>query len=588
MNDATIYDKTAVGEEAIREKTRLVQRNLRLVLVLVNGSADVASLKHSLGDAAMVEAALLELEHLGLIESEEACAARLAAVEEAKAEPEVVERPLIESETVFDEEMATKIRVAPGFVPPVDEPIKPAKPSPLAAIPHWIQGLRISRARAQEEALYERAYGSEAVDHEFVEPMSMEPVEPRPLPPYRSRIDWRSMLRIGVAVAVVVLVAGVFLFPYDSYRPDFEQRLSLILDDVVKVGAVRVDFAPYPVITLANVSVGDPAYAEAEVIRLVPDAGFLFSGQHYRRAEVSGLRVREVALKHLSRWFLPAAMGDTSVREAVFERLSVELDGAVIGGLSGRTEPDPVGGLGKLTLHVGEKLKVEVVPNATGLTLAATADAWQAPFHPVLNFTQIDIRGELTPGRLLISHIDGRLNDGLLAGKGSLSWSGTPSLDLVLEFQRLTAATLLAELGAGAAVEGEATGKLRLQSQAPSLDGLDRTARMEGTFKVTRGSLRHLDFIEAMRTRTQTPVPGGVTRFEEFTGSFAADPVTLRFSNMRLASGLLRGAGQASIARQSGALVGVANLEMRGSAEAARATLALSGSASSPVLRRGR
>jgi hypothetical protein len=591
MNDATIYDKTAEGEDAIREKTRLVQRNLRLVLVLVNGSADVASLKRSLGDAAMVESALIELERLGLIESEEACAARLAAVEQAKADlvPDLVERPLAESETVFDEEMASKIRVAPGFVSPVDEAEKPGKPSPLAAIPHWIEGLRNSRARAQEEALYERAYGSEAFDHESVESVSsIEPGEPSPLPPRRPRIGSRSMLAIALATVLVVLMAGVFLFPYDSYRPEFEQRLSLILDDTVTVGTVRIGFAPYPVITLEKVSVGVPVYAEADVIRLAPAAGFPFTGPRFSQAEVSGLRVREDALKHLRSWLLPAAMGDASVRELVFEGLSVELDGSVIGGLSGKAELEPLVGLGKLTFHAGDKLEVEVIPGVAGLSLAATARAWQPPFQPILNFVQLDVRGELTPGRFLIKHIDGLLYDGQLAGNGSLSWNGAAKLDLALEFQRLASGKLLAGLGAERTVEGETDGRLRLQVQAPSLDALDPTARMEGTFKVTRGNLKHLDLIEAMRTRAATPVRAGTTRFEEFTGSFAADPATVRFSDMRLRSGVLRGTGQASVSRQSGALLGVVRLEMRGSAEAARATLALSGSANSPVLKPGR
>jgi hypothetical protein len=324
MNDATIYDKTAEGEEAIREKTRLVQRNLRLVLVLVNGSADVGSLKRSLGDAAMVEAALIELERLCLIESEEACAARLAANE---PEPGLVERPLTDTETVFDEEMATKIRVAPGYVPSVEEPDKAAKASPLAAIPNWIEGLRSSRARAQEEAIYERAYGSEGIEHEFEDPVSIIPVDPPSLSSSRSRISVRSWLKIGFVTALAVIVAGVILFPYDSYRLDFEQRLALIVDDVVKVGALKVAFLPYPTITLERVSVGTPPYVAADQIRLVPDAGFLLSGQRFRQAELSGVRVREDALRHLSHWFLPASMGDSSVRELIFDRLSVEIDG---------------------------------------------------------------------------------------------------------------------------------------------------------------------------------------------------------------------------------------------------------------------
>src|ERR1035437_8295418 len=69
MDDDLIYVKTNIGEEMVAERTRLVQRNLRVVLIMVDGLATVADLKRQAGDSAMVDASLDELERLGLIET---------------------------------------------------------------------------------------------------------------------------------------------------------------------------------------------------------------------------------------------------------------------------------------------------------------------------------------------------------------------------------------------------------------------------------------------------------------------------------------------------------------------------------------
>ncbi len=61
MTDEQIYCKTPEGERALVQRTRLVQRNLRNVLILVDGVATVADLTKKLGDGAFLRASLAEL-----------------------------------------------------------------------------------------------------------------------------------------------------------------------------------------------------------------------------------------------------------------------------------------------------------------------------------------------------------------------------------------------------------------------------------------------------------------------------------------------------------------------------------------------
>ena len=63
-----VFAKTAAGEEAMLQRTRVVQRNVRMVLILVDGNATVAELCDKTGNAQLTQSALLELENDGFIE----------------------------------------------------------------------------------------------------------------------------------------------------------------------------------------------------------------------------------------------------------------------------------------------------------------------------------------------------------------------------------------------------------------------------------------------------------------------------------------------------------------------------------------
>lgn len=64
---ADVYERTPAGDDALSQPLRLLQRNLRLLLALVDGRNTVDSLSHQFGDAALVADALRQLESLGLV-----------------------------------------------------------------------------------------------------------------------------------------------------------------------------------------------------------------------------------------------------------------------------------------------------------------------------------------------------------------------------------------------------------------------------------------------------------------------------------------------------------------------------------------
>ncbi len=71
MDSSLVFVRTASGEAALQQPTRLVQRNLRRALALVDGERDIADIAARFGDCAVGEAALADLQRSGLIETME-------------------------------------------------------------------------------------------------------------------------------------------------------------------------------------------------------------------------------------------------------------------------------------------------------------------------------------------------------------------------------------------------------------------------------------------------------------------------------------------------------------------------------------
>ena len=359
-----------------------MQRNLRMVLILVDGVVNVSGLKQEVGDPAMVESALAELESMGLIECPEAheipdaseietmpaypskavspweietippivasppqsvLPDALPVAEPVQAAPvaqPAAEMPLVQADTVFDEETAMLMRFAPKYEQPTID--KPPKRSPLSDISGWWQTARKERAQAKEEAIYEQAYGMDEATGKAIAGSDKGP---------GLTIEFRwSWLFYGAFGLFAVALLVVILFPYDSYRPEFEQRLSRALQDDVKIGEVRLSFLPYPAITLDRVAVGADPYVTMNEVRLVPELGSLL-GPRYREVTVNGVRVKESGLGKFSKWFLPAGMDDAAVGRLEITGLALDLAGASIEGLRGSARIDDQHGLNKLVLR---------------------------------------------------------------------------------------------------------------------------------------------------------------------------------------------------------------------------------------------
>jgi hypothetical protein len=603
MNDDFVFVKTPSGEDAVRDRTRLVQRNLRMVLILVDGLTKVSALKQKAGDPSMIETALAELERIGLIESTETRGARQAyAVADALSSipektPEAVPEELFHEvptiDTVFEE-----IAPAPAAasIRAVDEAVlgvpsiqtgPPPTSHPSSTAEGWFSKLQKRWRHIQEERTYEKAYGTRRSEDDNIAPAS-----PASRLTGRRRLKLKTILSLALLAGIVIGIARILFFPYDSYRPEVEKELSRIFGDTVRVERVSLDFSPLPKFMIRGIAVGAKSDAVIDEIALTPRLGYLLGGPFVQAARITGLHLTESAVGSLDKWLLRENMQSLSAEQIAVNNLSVDFGWVHLQGLAGilliRNSNDLLfqGKFG----DENSGGRFEVTPTAGGLRISTQSGPWTLPVDPPVSIDALDFSGRIEKGRLNIEKMDMRAFDGIVGGNGLVTWDNGTRMALDLKLKHVSAAKLLGALHAPILVDGELEGQVQYANGKPTPKWLASEAKASASVSVVRGSLKRIDLAGALKAASQQTYSfrGGDTGFEDFAGKviFEAGAMT-RVSDVRLSSGRLTATGQAIFPPDSGTVKGTANVEMRGSARAPRATITIGGNARDPELKVG-
>lgn len=602
MDANLIYEKTPSGEEAVRQRTRVVQRNTRMVLILVDGKSSVGELCEKTGNIQLVESALADLERDGLVapkldqdsmwEQSKKLAEEIktAALNRLSREgsPSVAgqESHPLPSIDMTSASPPTPFSVAPQSIfppqsltsgmpfstfggPPsaMPPPAVAAPPSPASG-GSLFGGLFSRKSRRDDEGLEKSVrYGSR-----------------------RPFVSMPLAVSLGV-VGLVALVALVFfLYPYDSHRPDFEATLGRVTGTTVRIGEVRAVFLPRPAIALENVRGKEGSGMAAARIRLTPEIFSLF-GAHpvFSRVEVDAARLQPNALAVLPKLLAEAVApgGATTVREISFRDLSVEALGLSLSGLHADFAADASGKPGEISFQTedrGMTLHLSALP--TGFQADFEALGWRPQDESRFRFDSLQGQARWDGSSLTIQSLDARMFDGAIQGSLRLENGVQPTIAGDLTIKRLSVQRLAAALGYGSQFDGDLAGTLRFSGSAPEWPGVIPSASGEGDFSLQRGALGGFDLVEAMR-RGKGTVRGGSTRFDQLSGRLVISPDSIRFADLALASGLLHSGGYLDVARD-GKLAGRLDVEMRGSANTLRMPLSATGTLKEPLLQGAR
>jgi hypothetical protein len=126
---------------------------------------------------------------------------------------------------------------------------------------------------------------------------------------------------------------------------------------------------------------------------------------------------------------------------------------------------------------------------------------------------------------------------------------------------------------------GEGSGKFSMRGDPGKLA---ETARLDGSFTITRGVLGTIDLSRAIQTGGKQAT--GRTQFNEMNGQAVYDRGAVALRNVTLSAGQLNAGASADIA-QSGALSGRIVADVKVSSQTLRATLNLGGTLKEPQVR---
>lgn len=604
-----IYIKTAQGDEAVQQRTRLVQRNLRTVLIVVDGRSTVTELVDKVGNLEMVLSSLEQLERDGYIE------VALNGPLEGAAE-------IAEPQAEAGREPAASPFAYPPEVPPISpvpeatvEPIEPVVPVPepasstqatkaavaeLAAdddpflTPGKVRKAEKAAAPAQskkniggklggmfkrkETAGIDKAAKADAA-------ISMAAIRRGPRP--KHSIYSIAAMTIGGFIALVLL--AVFAFPYDIYRADIERALGASLAQSVKISGVRASFSPTPALILDRVEIGESVAIKE--VRATPEIASLFSAEkRFSKVVIAGGSIDAAHLLSV----VPAAGrlasgGGFAVRTLSFSAIDLRIQDLELKDWAGEFSLS-AGSQAALTLrNAPGSLTLEIKPAGDALLVAIEGRGWVPAEGTPFVWDFLSAQGEIRGDSLSLRKIDGRMFDGVIQGQAIVGWAANGvSIRAELGLEHGSAKRIAAALGSGIGFDGDLNARLRFVAAGEGWLKARDSLRVEGDLGVKRGSLQGLDFADAIRRSGQAASRGGSTNFDQMTGSVLVNSASTRFTNIEVVSGAMRATGSVTVAAVSRQISGNLDVRLRGGGVDVRMPVTLAGTLKDPQLFGGR
>lgn len=515
MNPNLVYAKTSLGEEAVRQGTQVVQRNLRMVLLQVDGKLNVTELSDKIGNPRLVETCLKDLEEAGLIIG----TIEVASFREAE---ESLPPPQGFAESVEPRSMFSAF--VPNSIPPrtvgsgsqrvgfssFDKPISPPE-------------------------------GGEILPSQNVQ-LSLP--ETSPDSPSRLR-GWRKPLLAAGGLALL-LIGGLLFYPYQQFKPALEGAAGRLLGAPVKVENIGFALLPHPHLKLSNLTIGLAGDGRISEVRI--DSPWLLFGKGTHvipRVELSGIELsvrRLIGLPMVSSAALDAGVTVGRVR---LDQLSVRLGQQLsIAGLSGEIAFAPDGRMEKATLENADRsLLFEALPAAKGIALNIEGRGWQ-PAGEALALSSLQAKGMLTEDKLLLQNVDTTFLGGLLRGNWLLDWSKGLAMAAEGNLTRLDSRKVTAAFVPALRLEGEMSGTLRVRSAAVDWDGLRKNLEVVIDGEIAQGVLHGVDPFEAARRGGGQEVRAGALRFNRLLYSLTVSPRQTVGRSVSVDAGVANAAGQ--------------------------------------------
>ena len=504
MDQNLVFAKTPIGDEAVRQRTRVARRDLRMVLVLVDGKMTVAELGAKLNDSRLVENALRDLEQGGYI------APTLEAVsvwQQSKLQLEKLKPPVASSSS-------------PGSS---SQPDLPGAPGGFST------------------------FGTPVLPAGVAADVAGEDSAPQATSPKRRRLP---LPYVGFGLIAVALVAmAIFLFfPYGRFKPAIESELARVWQVPARVGEVRLILLPQPGLLLSDVRVGERGETVLEKVRVHSLFAMLGSGVHtLSRIEISG---GTVVADHLVGLSL-ADKGGQKIRpkwliqQVIVENLSVAAGPLNLRQLGGDVAFRADGGIERASLRtVDNTLRITAEPTPLGPRLMIEGFAWRPADVPPVTFDSLHATGLLQKGRLVVDSFDLQTLGGVVRGNWLVEWNHGLLMAGDAALERVDCRRMTALFAPSLALEGDLMGNFRLRGAGRDWDSMWASTDAVLDAMILRGVFNGVDLGETARRGRGSTVRAGSTKFDRLTVNVSIDPRQIRGRNLAMNAGMFTATGQ--------------------------------------------
>lgn len=532
MDANLVYAKTPIGDEAVRQSTRVVQRNLRMVLVQVDGKVSVEELATKIGNPRLVEAALRELEEGGFI------------------------APILEAASVWEESQKAAKAAAHSDIP---QPM-----SQFSVFGPQTGGAPNSRTTASAASNFS-SFGKPILPSKgsvaesgfkpsMAPPPYQQPEQGMPLGDsgFEGRRLGRRHLVLGLASTLLLLVGAALFYPYERFKPAFEAAATQYVGASVKIDSIGMALYPMPHFKLNGISIAGPTEGRIAEVRISSPFALLGSKPvKISRIDVNGAHLMASQLVAMP-WFRvdSPASSDVLVGKVHFEHSRVIFtDGVEFQDIYGELSFQPNGKLDKATVESDDRtMLVDAKPGPLGIALSIDGRAWK-PAGTNIQFASLQAKGILQKDKLLIQNIDTTFLGGILRGDWLLDWGNGLAMAGDATVNRIDTRKLGAAFVPSLKLEGEMSGTLKLRSNARDWEGLWRNAEAVLNTEITRGTLYGVDLGEAARRNGTSEVRAGVTKFDRLRSTISINPRQIASKDMRMDAGMVTAVGQFAAGR---------------------------------------
>ena len=403
-------------------------------------------------------------------------------------------------------------------------------------------------------------------------------------------MKWLKRVAIVFGVLLAVLIALPFFISLNDYIPRIEKEVSAKLKEPVSIKGIKFAALPLPHITIDRITVGKTDDIKVETVTVTPDLFSLMgSTKVIKSIEIDSLILTQKAIDKIPAWSKP---DDTKAAQQPLVRVEsirlvkalVRHDKASFGPFDARVnlnaKGEPVDA--SITTQDG-KLKASIKPDKANYLIDATAKSWKLPIGPAVEFDELIIKGVATLNDADFSQVSAKLYGGTANGKATASWQKGLQLKGNFDVKQVELKSLVPLLSPGTNMSGKFTAKPVFSASATDANQLMSALRLETPFNVENGVLHGVDIKQAATNLIKQGATGGETRFDQLSGYLNVERGAYRFTQIKIASGVLAADGNVNISPAK-ELSGRVNAKVGSGLASAGIPLDVSGTIDHPML----